>query len=118
MKTYLIYEQYYGADCDALCMEELNTIEDLIKFQSEFINESPKTQKRFNTNFDFISWDYANNNTKERKWYAYKIKKQIALKTGENYNGDWEYIPLISYNIEDDIINIWAEVNWSQKIFI
>jgi len=70
-------------------------------------------------NAEFISWDYANKNIKTKYDNCiYKLKKICELGEGKNVNGDWEYIPIMSCFDNGVIVNIYAEIDYSHKIFI
>jgi len=68
---------------------------------------------------EFISWDYANQNIKTKyDSTVYKLKKVCEWGRDRNVNGDWEYIPIMSYVDDGLVANIFAEINYSRKIFI
>lgn len=120
MKRYKLCHTYYNDNLyfdtlEKLLMYEIE--ESNFLFATEPIDFVPYNE--YIKDVKFISWDYANENMNNKyDNFVYTFKKQIDIGADKNYNGDWEYIPIMSCYDNGERLNIWAEVDYSQKILI
>jgi len=120
---YTLYQSYAG-DIDEI--KYFSTLDKIIEYEK---NDSDWLYNMHPQNFipyddyikdaKFISWDYANKNIKTKyDCTMYKLKLVCEWGKGKNVNGDWEYIPIMSCFDDGCIVNIFAEIDYSRKIFI
>ena len=114
-------------DNNIVRLARFTTLDKIIEYER---NESDRLYNIDSRNFipyddyikdaEFISWDYANKNIKTKyDNIMYKLKKVCEWGKDRNVNGDWEYIPIMScFDYDGVIVNIYAEIDYSHKIFI
>ncbi len=125
MKRYLLCQQY-DYDVYSNTYLEFDTLEKLLNHEIEESNHLHMTDpinfvpfNEYKKNVKFISWDYANRHMNNKyDNFVYTFKKQLDIGINKNDNGDWEYIPILSCYDNGERLNIWAEIDYSQKILI